>query len=145
MHLTSGASPLLKAPLEVAFGKQIYNGIAFRGTYEKVPSAISGVPFVMEALEAAGAAVRSPHGEWKMRDHNIYLITNMMPTVGVLRRIFPNEPKYQRNLTRSLLSTLFGMSANFNTPQVQMNWLRSQRFDQLAERSDWASIISRTR
>ena len=144
MHLTSGASPLLKAPLEVAFGKQIYNGIAFRGTYEKVPSAISGVPFVMEALEAAGAAVRSPHGEWKMRDHNVYLITNVMPTIGVLRRIFPNEPKYQRNLTRSLLSTLFGMSANFNTPQVQMNWLRSQRFDQLAERSDWASIISRT-
>ena len=143
--LLSGASPILKAPLEVAFGKQVFNGIPFSGRYQKAPAAISGVPFVMDALSMSGVAVRSPSGEWKMRDHHIYLITNALPTIGLIRRIFPNEPKYQRNLTRSLLSTMFGMSANFNTPEVQSNWLTSQRYDRLTQRNDRMDIISRTR
>jgi len=99
----------------------------------------------MDALSLAGVAVRSPSGEWKMRDHHIYLITNALPTLGLVRRLLPNEPKYQRNFTRSLLSTMFGMSANFNTPEVQSNWLTSQRYDRLAQRSDRMDIISRTR
>ena len=41
--------------------------------------------------------------------------------------------------------TMFGMSANFNTPEVQSNWLRSQRYERLAERNDRMDIISRTR
>ena len=143
--LLSSASPILKAPLEVAFGKQVFNGIPFSGRYQKAPAAISGVPFVMDALSMSGVAVRSPSGEWKMRDHHIYLITNALPTIGLIRRIFPNEPKYQRNLTRSLLSTMFGMSANFNTPEVQSNWLTSQRYDRLTQRNDRMDIISRTR
>jgi hypothetical protein len=144
-NLVSSASPLLKAPLEVAFGKQVFNGIPFRGRYQKAPAAISGVPFLMDALSLVGVAVRSPHGEWKMRDHHIYLITNVLPTLGVARRLFPNEPKYQRNFTRSLMSTMFGMSANFNTAEVQSNWLTSQRYDRLLERNDRMDIISRTR
>jgi hypothetical protein len=144
-NLVSSASPLLKAPLEVAFGKQVFNGIPFRGRYQKAPAAISGVPFLMDALSLVGVAVRSPSGEWKMRDHHIYLITNVLPTLGVIRRLLPNEPKYQRNFTRSLMSTMFGMSANFNTPQVQSNWLTSQRYNRLFERNDRMDIISRTR
>ena len=144
-NLVSSASPLLKAPLEVAFGKQVFNGIPFKGRYQKAPVAISGVPFLMDALSSVGVAVRSPSGEWKMRDHHIYLITNVLPTLGVVRRLLPNEPKYQRNFTRSLLSTMFGMSANFNTAEVQSNWLTSQRYDRLVERNDRMDIISRTR
>ena len=144
-NLVSGASPLLKAPLEVAFGKQVFNGIPFSGRYQKAPAAISGVPFLMDALALTNVAVRSPNGDWKMRDHHIYMITNILPTLGVARRLLPNEPKYQRNFTRSLLSTMFGMSANFNTPEVQSNWLRSQRYERLAERNDRMDIISRTR
>ena len=143
--LLSSASPILKAPLEVAFGKQVFNGIPFSGRYQKAPVAISGVPFVMDALSLSGVAVRSPSGEWKMRDHHIYLITNMLPTLGLVRRLLPNEPKYQRNFTRTLLSTVFGMSANFNTPEVQSNWLTSQRYDRLTQRNDRMDIISRTR
>ena len=80
-----------------------------------------------------------------MRDHHIYMITNTLPSLGVIRRLFPNEPKYQRNLTRSILSTVFGMSAQFNTPHVQASWLTSQKYEAMTERQDYMDIISRER
>ena len=144
-HLLGGASPILKTPIEVAFGKQVFSGIPFKGRYQTTPAAISKVPFLMEVLESGGWAKRAPSGDWKMRDHHIYMITNTLPSLGVIRRLFPNEPKYQRNLTRSILSTVFGMSAQFNTPHVQASWLTSQKYEAMTERQDYMDIISRER
>ena len=144
-HLLGGASPILKTPIEVAFKDKLFSGIPFKGRYQTTPAAISKVPFLMEVLESGGWAKRAPSGDWKMRDHHIYMITNTLPSLGVIRRLFPNEPKYQRNLTRSILSTVFGMSAQFNTPHVQASWLTNQKYEAMTERQDYMDIISRER
>jgi len=132
----SGATPIIKTPLEVAFGKQIFTGIPFTGRYQIAPNPIVKTPGVMEALRAAGLAKKNRRGEWRMRDHNAYLVSNLLPTVGLLRRMFPNEPKYQKNQIRTLFSTLAGVSANFNTPEKQSNWLLNKRYEALDDRRD---------
>ena len=148
LNLLSGASPILKAPLEIAFGKQVFNGIPFTGRYGTAPNSIVSakvVPGLEQALEAIGWIKRAPDGTPKMRDHHIYFVTNVLPSLGVIRRLWPNEPKYRDNWLRSLISTLGGVSANFNTPKVQSNWLNSQRYDRLDERRDHMDLISSQR
>jgi len=144
-NLLSMSSPVVKAPLETAFGKQVFSGIPFTGRYGVAPNSIEKIPGLSQALEGIGWIKRAPDGRKKMRDHHIYFITNLLPTLGLLRRLWPNEPKYQRNYVRSLISTLGGVSANFNTPEVQSNWLQSQRYDRLDKRKDHMDLISRLR
>ena len=146
MNVASSASPILKAPLEVAFGKQVFHGIPFTGRYGVAPNSITSViPGLSQALEGVGWIKRGPDGTRKMRDHHVYFITNLLPTLGLLRRLWPNEPKYQDRWVRSLISTLGGVSANFNTPKVQSNWVQSQRYDRLDERRDRADLRSTRR
>ena len=144
-NLLSMSSPVVKAPLETAFGRQVFSGIPFTGRYGVAPNSIGKIPGLSQALEGIGWIKRAPDGRKKMRDHHIYFITNLLPTLGLLRRLWPNEPKYQRNYVRSLISTLGGVSANFNTPEVQSNWLQSQRYDRLDRRKDHMDLISRLR
>ncbi len=144
-NLLSMSTPVIKAPLETAFGKQVFSGIPFTGRYGVAPNSIEKIPGLSQALEGIGWIKRAPDGRKKMRDHHIYFITNLLPTLGLLRRLWPNEPKYQRNYVRSLISTLGGVSANFNTPEVQSNWLQSQRYDRLDRRKDHMDLISRLR
>ena len=90
-------------------------------------------------------AKKSPSGEWKMRDHHIYLVNGSLPTISFIRRMFPNEPKYQRTHARNMLSSLLGVSVNMNTPEVQRNWRANQKYERLSERQDWKDLVSRVR
>lgn len=143
--LLSGASPIVKTPLEVAFGKQVFTGIPFTGRYQQAPNPITKIAPVMHALSAMGWAKKNKLGEWRMRDHHIYLVNGMLPSVGLIRRLFPNEEKYQRNQIRNLLSVLGGVSVNFNTPQVQANWLKTQRYERMDDRQDLKDLVLRTK
>ena len=80
-----------------------------------------------------------------MRDHHIYIVNSMLPSVSLIRRIFPNEEKYQRNQIRNLLSVLGGVSVNFNTPQAKSNWLLNQRYERLDDRQDFKDLVFRTK
>ena len=144
-NVMSMLTPILKAPLETAFGKQMYNGVPFTGRFQLAPASISKFPGMKQALQGIGWIKQSPNGEWKMRDHHIYLITNMLPTLGFLRRIAPNEPKYQRAYLRTLMSTIGGVSASFNTDEAQHNWLTNLRYERQEERQEWKDMTSQTR
>ena len=138
-------SPIIKTPLEVIFGKQIFTGIPFSGRYQKTPSPLEKIPMLMDILGELGMAKKSPSGEWKMRDHHIYLVNGSLPTISFIRRMFPNEPKYQRTHARNMLSSLLGVSVNMNTPEVQRNWRANQKYERLSERQDWKDLVSRVR
>jgi len=144
-NVMSMLTPILKAPLETAFGKQMYNGVPFTGRFQLAPASISKFPGMKQALQGIGWIKQSPNGEWKMRDHHIYLITNMLPTLGFLRRIAPNEPKYQRAYLRTLMSTIGGVSASFNTDEAQHNWLTNLRYERQEERQELKDMTSQTR
>jgi hypothetical protein len=135
-ELASATSPIMKTPLEAYFGKQIFTGIPFTGRYQQAPAPISSIPGVMEALGVAKLAKKNRRGEWRMRDHDIYVVMGLLPTIGLIRRMFPNEERYQRSQIRTLLSTLGGVGVQFNTPQVQSDWLKNQRYEVLDDRQD---------
>ena len=143
--VASGVTPIIKTPLEAAFGKQIFTGIPFTGRYQQAPAPIASIPGVMEALGAANMAKKNRRGEWRMRDHDIYVVMGLLPTIGLIRRMFPNEEKYQRNQIRTLLSTLGGVSVQFNTPETQSNWLRNQKYEVLDDRQDRKDLEMRTK
>ncbi|MBT97041.1 MAG: hypothetical protein CL902_00225 [Dehalococcoidia bacterium] len=144
-NVLSMLTPILKAPLEAAFGKQIYSGVPFTGRYQLAPVAITGIPGLSQIMEQSGFIKRASNGDLKMRDHHIYVFTNMLPTLGLLRRLFPNEPKYQRSLMRNLISTLGGVSVSFNTDEAKHNWLTNLRYERQEERQAWKDMISQTR
>jgi hypothetical protein len=143
--VSSMLTPILKAPLETAFGKQMYNGVPFTGRFQLAPAAISKFPGMSQALQGIGWMEKGPAGEWKMRDHHIYLVTNMLPSLGFLRRIAPNEPKYQRAYLRTLMSTIGGVSASFNTDEAKNNWLTNLRYERQEDRQRWKDMTSQTR
>jgi hypothetical protein len=144
-NVMSMLTPILKAPLETAFGKQLYNGVPFTGRFQLAPAAISKFPGMKQALQGIGWIKQGPSGEWKMRDHHIYLITNMLPSLGVIRRLAPNEPKYQRAYLRTLMSTIGGVSASFNTDEAKNNWLTNLRYERQEDRQRWKDMTSQTR
>ena len=141
-NVLSSASPIVKTPLEVAFGKSIFTGIPFTGRYQQAPNPITKIEPLMYVLDELGMAEKSPTG-WKMRDHHIYLVNGMLPTVNLLRRMFPNERKYQRTHIRNLISFAGGVNVNFNTPEVQYNWLQGQKWEELSDRQDQKDLLFR--
>lgn len=144
-QLVSGSSPIVKTPLETYFNKSVFTDVPFTGRYQQLPEPLSSLRWLMPILSSQGWAKKAPNGEWKMRDHHIYFVNGLVPTFGVIRRLFPNEEKYQRSHIRNLLSTLGGLSVNFNTPEAQMNWSRSQKYQRLDATQDRKDLAMRRR
>ena len=93
--------------------------------------------FLLPVLGQVGWAKKDPaSGEWRMRDHHIYAVGNLLPTIGMLRRIWPNEERYQKRQMSTLLSVLGGLNVQFNTPDVQYSWQKSQQLEQMRQMQD---------
>jgi hypothetical protein len=135
-------TPLLKTPIEVATKTNLASGIPFRGNYQQVPKPMTAMKFLMPVLQQIGLAKKSPtDGSWRMRDHHIYAVGNMMPTLGLLRRMWPNEERYQRRQLTTLLSVLGGVNVQFNTPEEQYSWQKSQQYRAKEQRQDFKDLM----
>jgi len=117
----SQVSPFIKTPLEYAFGKQVFKNIPLRDEYQPVPSFMNVIPGVMPALDMAGLARQGANGEWMMKQKDMYVMEQMMPTYGRARRLFPTEEKYSERLLSSWISMGFGAGLRINTPTDQRN------------------------
>jgi hypothetical protein len=142
-QIAASTSPIIKTPLEVGFGKQIFTGVPFTGRYQQAPNPITKIEPLMQVLQEVGLAKKNFHGDWKMRDHHIFLVNGLLPTVSLIRRAWPNERKYQRNHLRNIVSFLGGVNVNFNTAEVQYNWLQGQKWDEISRRQDMQDLLHR--
>jgi len=141
-NLTWQLTPLLKTPIEVATKTNLASGIPFRGKYQQVPKPMTAMKFLMPILEQVGMAKKSPlDGSWRMRDHHIYAVGNLMPTLGLLRRMWPNEERYQRRQLTTLLSVIGGLNVQFNTPEAQYSWQKSQQYRAKEQRQDFKDLM----
>ena len=120
-------SPLIKTPIELIaprarFQVGDYGGVPFSGEYEETPSIITKpFGFLMPLMERIGWA-RKKNGKWEMRDHHVQFTMNMLPTLAKMRRLFPSEEKFEKNLGAAWISSLGGISARPNTEEVQSAW-----------------------
>ena len=118
-NVLSSMSPILKVPLEYNAGKQFFKDIPYTGRYQQVPVAWNAIPGLMPALGAINWAEKNSKGEWKMMDSRIAVMDNFMPFIGRLRRMIPNETRYQERYIQTLVSTLGGINIRINTPFEQ--------------------------
>ena len=135
-------SPVVKTPIEVLTKHQMGAGIPFRGKYQTVPKPLTAMKFLMPLLSTVGMAKKDPlSGEWRMRDHHIYAVGNMLPVLGQLRRIWPNEERYQKRQLTALMSFFGGLNVQFNTPDVQYRWQASQKWAQTDALQDLQDLM----
>jgi hypothetical protein len=126
-------TPLIKTPIEAIaprarFQVGDYGGVPFSGEFEETPAIITKpFGFLMPLLERIGWA-RKKHGKWEMRDHHVQFTMNMLPTLAKMRRLFPSEEKFEKNLAAAWISSLGGISARPNTEEVQSAWRSWERY-----------------
>ena len=136
--VAESSAPPVKSMLEMWAGKQFFADIPFTGRFQQVPPTYSNIPFLMDALKFAGKAKRNQRGEWRMRDNDLYLMDSWMPFMGRLRRMFPNEARYQRRVISTTLSTVFGTAVRINDQFEKRNQeIRNDRaFDE-----EWRELL----
>jgi len=122
------AFPYAKLPIELWAGKQWFADLPLKGRFQNVPPSYANIPGLMPILDMLGKAEKNRKGEWKMTDTDLYVLDQMMPFMGRLRRLIPGEEKYEKRWMTTFLSTMFGGGLRANTPEEKRNQLlRMQR------------------
>jgi nucleotide-binding universal stress UspA family protein len=117
-------SPIAKIPLEMAFGESLRGGFNFTGKYQTMPlvfSEMAGAP-VMRGLANAVPGIRKRDGEWQIRDYLLYFLSSALPALSLSRRLMPTEERYQQRFIETIFSTIFGVSIQRQTPEVEEKW-----------------------
>ena len=136
-------APPLKAPLEIWSGKQVFADIPFTGRFQQVPHVYDNTPGLMELAGMFGKAKKNKRGEWKMRDHDIYVMDQFAPFLGRFRRMVPNESRYQRRVMTTWLSQVFGISVRTNDRFEKKNQIRQNNEDFMEEFRDASDLQAR--
>ena len=122
------AFPFAKLPIEMWAGKQFFADLPLKGRFQNVPPSYANIPGLMPIMGMLGKAEKNRKGEWKMTDTDLYVLDQLMPFMGRLRRLAPGEEKYEKRWMTTFLSTMFGGGLRANTPEEQRNQLiRMQR------------------
>jgi len=58
-----------------------------------------------------------------MTDSDLYILDQLLPFMGRLRRLIPGEDKYEQRWLTTFISTMFGGGLRANTPEEQQNQL----------------------
>jgi len=76
---------------------------------------------LMQAAKALGWAKKNSKGEWMMYDNRLAVLDNMMPFIGRLRRVIPEDERTQSRWIQSVMSMFGGVSLRLNTSREQRN------------------------
>ena len=112
-------TPLIKAPYEWKAKQNLWKGYNFDGRFEVVPRAYTIIPGLMPLLEKVGAAGKTAEGEWAMQDYTLHAMAQLLPTFTDLRRLFPDETRYQERAVSNWVSWLTGVGLRTNTKYEQ--------------------------
>jgi 8-oxo-dGTP pyrophosphatase MutT (NUDIX family) len=133
-------TPLIKAPYEWKAKQNLWKDYNFSGQYEVVPRAYAKVPFLMDALALPGIAAKNSKGQWAMKDYELHAIGQLLPTLTDLRRLFPDEERYQERAVSTWISFLFGAGLRTNTKWEQDMERRSRAYEMQDEMKQERSL-----
>tara|TARA_R100001530_G_scaffold53733_1_gene39649 strand:+ start:122 stop:6853 length:6732 start_codon:yes stop_codon:yes gene_type:complete len=137
-QITSGASPILKAPLEFFAEKKVYAGIPLKDDWVNMPAAfrhIRGLPEIMKFMSGGTWVEKNSTGEWRINGKILNTLENALPYMARWRRIIPEDRKTQDAWLQTMLSTLGGLSVKINTERLQRGESVRQRIEASEERS----------
>ena len=133
-------TPLVKAPYEWKAKQNLWKGYNFKGDYEVVPTAYAKVPFLMDLLSVPGIAAKNSRGQWAMKDYELHAMAQLMPTLSDLRRLFPDEERYQERSVSTWISFVFGAGLRTNTKWEQNMERRSRMYERRDEMDQERSL-----
>ena len=133
-------TPLIKAPYEWKAKQNLWKGYNFDGKYQVVPRAYAKVPFLMNALSLPGLAAKNSKGQWAMKDYELHAMAQLLPTLSDLRRLFPDEERYQKRAVSTWISFMFGAGLRTNTKWEQDRELQSRLYEMRDEMKQERSL-----
>ena len=122
-------TPLVKAPYEWKAKQNLWKDYNFDGGYEVVPRAYTLIPGLMPLLSLADVTAKNEEGDWAMRDYELHSMAQLMPTFTDLRRLFPDEERYQERTLSTWMSFVFGIGLRTNTKYEQEMELISRGYE----------------
>jgi len=140
----SMVTPLVKAPYEWKSKQNLWKGYHFDGKYEVVPKAYRMIPLLMPLLQAGGLARKTYRGDWAMKDYELHAMAQLLPVFSDLRRLFPDEKRYQERALSSWISWTFGIGLRTNTKYEQEMERISRAYDMRDERTQERSLRGAT-
>lgn len=126
--ILSMTTPVIKTPIELKFGKQVFKDLPLRDDrFAPLHPALDAVPGLRQALDVAGVGA-SRGGEYFLSEREMYALEQGLPLLGRMRRLAPNESKYQNRALTSWLSFI-GLGSRTNTAQEQdiARWFEEEK------------------
>ena len=125
----SNLSPLIKGPLERMTSRNFWKGYNYDGRFIQVPAAFN-IAGMTEILLSAGIYKRASNGTLMVRDYDMNLLMTSLPLLGDVRRLLPDEKRYQDRVLSTYLSYFTGIGLRTNTKEEQYRTLQSQGYEE---------------
>lgn len=116
-RLLSNLNPLLRLPIELAGGRQLYSNRPFSDTPVEVEGGVSSA--VQPLLEALGYGQTGPTGKKFVDDRAYYALRNLLPFLATAERLNPSIPTYQQRGTGNQFLGFLGAPVRQVTGQMQ--------------------------
>jgi hypothetical protein len=116
-RLLSNLNPLLRLPIELAGGRQLYSNRPFSDTPVEVEGGLSSV--LQPLLEALGYGQTGPTGKKFVDDRAYYALRNLAPFLATAERLNPSIPTYQQRGTGNQWAGFLGAPVRQVTGQMQ--------------------------
>jgi hypothetical protein len=128
MRLLSQANPLVKLPVELMGGRQLYQNIPFSEKKVDVRGPLDYPAFLAGLLN--GGAGRRPDGSFYTTSRANYALPNLLPTLGTLQRLIPQAGGSERYIDRqgSSVAGFFGLPYRSVSQGEQSNELTRRQF-----------------
>lgn len=140
MRLLSQANPLVKLPIELAGGRQLYQNIPFKEEKADVRGPLDWPAFIAGLV--SGGAGRRPDGSFYTTQKASYAVPAMLPSLAQLQRMLPQlggKESYQDRQSSSFASFV-GLPYRKVTEGEQFNELLRRQF----AIKDYLSNLTRT-
>jgi len=116
-RLLSNLNPILRLPIELAGGRQLYSNRPFSDTPVEVEGGLSSA--VQPLLEALGYGQTGPTGKKFVDDRAYYALRNLLPFLATAERLNPSIPTYQQRGTGNQFLGFLGAPVRQVTGQMQ--------------------------
>ena len=116
-RLLSNLNPLLRLPIELAGGRQLYSNRPFSETPVEVEGGVSSA--LQPLLEALGYGQTGPTGKKFVDDKAYYALRNLVPFLATAERLNPSIPTYQQRGTGNQWLGFLGAPVRQVTGQMQ--------------------------
>jgi len=104
-RFASNLNPLIRLPIELMGGRQLYSGRPFDEQPVEVQGGASSV--IQPLLQALGYGETGPTGKKFVDDKAYYALRSLIPTLSQAERLIPSTPAYQeRGIANPLLGYL---------------------------------------